>query len=137
MIRLVIAFLCAAAACMIVAGALTSAQAPATSTPDSFVTQVTRSGRDAFAADMTANGRFVVIESNGDIATEKTVTRNNTDGNREIFLYDYAQRRIFQLTNTHSVLKPATSPSPSPSPSPSVSPSPLPTVSPTPPADLA
>lgn len=141
MIRLVIAFLCAAAACMIVAGALTSAQAPATSTPDSFVTQVTRSGRDAFAADMTANGRFVVIESNGDIATEKTATRNNTDGNREIFLYDYAQRRIFQLTDTRSVLNPPGSPSPTPSPSPSPSvspsPSPSPTASPTPtPIDL-
>jgi uncharacterized protein (TIGR03437 family) len=139
MIRLVIAFLCAAAACMIVAGALTSAQAPATSTPDSFVTQITRSSRDAFVGDMTANGRFVVIESNGDIATEKTTTRNNTDGNREIFLYDYAQRRTFQLTDTRSVLNPPGSPSPTPSPSPSVSPSPSPspTASPTPtPIDL-
>src|ERR1041385_8502062 len=93
MLRLVIAFLCAGAACMLVAGALTSAQSPASSTPDSFVTQVTNSVRfsstnpvNSFAGDTSANGRFVVIESNGDIATEKTATRNNQDGNREIFL---------------------------------------------------
>src|SRR6266851_5337482 len=132
MIRLVIAFLCAAAACMLIAGALTSAQAPASSTPDTFVTQVTSSARvsatnpvNSFAGDITANGRFVVIESNGDIATEKTASRNNQDGNREIFLYDYAQRRIFQITDTKSVLKPAGSPSPSPSPSASPSPTPV------------
>src|SRR5215813_8945284 len=142
MIRLVIAFLSAAAACMLVAGAISSAQSPATSTPDPFVTQITNSSRNSvlnqvgsFAGDTTANGRFVVIESNGDIATEKTATRNNQDGNREIFIYDYAQRRTYQITNTRNVLKPAGSPSPSPSPSPSVSPSPSPTVSPTPPAD--
>jgi uncharacterized protein (TIGR03437 family) len=133
---------------MMVVGALSSsAQSPANSTPDPFVTQVTNSTRDSFAGDMSANGRFVVIESNGDIATEKVPTlnpngtinpnaRNNEDGNREIFLYDYAQRRIFQLTNTRSVLNPPGSPSPtpspSPSPSPSVSPSPTPTPSPTP-----
>ena len=126
MIRLVIAFLTAAAACMLVAGALTSAQSPSTSTPDAYVTQVTSSNRlsattqvGSFASDMTANGRFVVIESNGDISTEKTATRNNQDGNREIFLYDYAQRRVFQITNTRNVLKPPGTPSPSPSPSPS------------------
>lgn len=129
MLRLVLAFLCAGAACMLVAGALTSsAQAPANFTPDPFATQITHSTRDSFTNDMSANGRFVVIESNGDIATEKTATRNNQDGNREVFLFDYAQRRIFQLTDTKSVLKVAASPSPSPSPSPSASPS----VSPSP-----
>jgi len=132
MIRLVIAFLCAAAACMLIAGALTSAQSPSSSTPDPFVTQVTNSARNSFAGDTSANGRFVVIESNGDIATEKTASRNNQDGNREIFLYDYAQRRIFQLTDTKSVLNPPGSPSPTPSPSPSPSVSPSPTASPTP-----
>jgi uncharacterized protein (TIGR03437 family) len=134
MIRLVIAFLCAAAACMLIAGALTSAQAPASSTPDPFVTQVSSSAVNSFAGDISANGRFVVVESNGDISTEKTATRNNQDGNREIFLYDYAQRRIFQLTDTRSVLNPPGSPSPTPSPSPSPSPSvsPSPTASPTP-----
>lgn len=132
MIRLVIAFLCATAACMLVAGAFSSsAQAPANPTPDTFVTQITRSARDSFVNDTSANGRFVVIESNGDIATEKTSTRHNQDGNREIFLYDYAQRRIFQITDTKSVLKPAGSPSPSPTPSPSPSVSPSPTPSPT------
>ena len=138
MIRLVIAFLCAAVACMLIAGALTSAQSPSSSTPDPFITQVTSSSRTSatnpvgsFAGDITANGRFVVIESNGDIATEKTATRNNQDGNPEIFLFDYAQRRIFQLTDTKSVLNPPGSPSPTPSPSPSPSVSPSPTASPT------
>src|SRR5262249_23031868 len=104
MIRLVIAFLCAAAASMLVAGALSSsAQSTSASAPDAYFTQVTNSNRSSstnqvgsFASDTSANGRFVVIESNGDIATEKTATRNNQDGNREIFVYDYAQRRIFQ-----------------------------------------
>jgi uncharacterized protein (TIGR03437 family) len=61
--------------------------------------------RNSFAGDMSGNGRFVVIESEGDIATERTPQRNNADGNPEIFLFDYAQRRIFQITNTKSVLK--------------------------------
>ena len=120
MIRLVIAFLCAAAACMLVVGALSSsAQSTSSSTPDAYAVQITNSNRPSsttqvgsFADDISANGRFVVIESNGDIATEKTATRNNQDGNREIFLFDYAQRRVFQLTNTRNVLKPPGSPSP-------------------------
>ena len=37
----------------------------------------------------------------------KKANRNNADGNREIFLYDYAQRRIFQITNTKNVPNPA------------------------------
>ncbi|MBA3768340.1 MAG: hypothetical protein H0W99_15450, partial [Acidobacteria bacterium] len=74
---------------------------------DPFVTQITSSDRESFAGDTSGNGRFVVIESNGDIATEKTTTRNNADGNREIFLFDYAQRRIFQITNTKSALRDA------------------------------
>ena len=115
---------------MLVAGALSSAQAPASATPDPFVSQVTNSARESFAGDISANGRFVVIQSNGDIATEKTAARNNQDGNLELFLYDYAQRRVFQLTNTRSVLNPPGSPSPTPSPSPS--PSVSPTASPTP-----
>ena len=63
--------------------------------------------RDSFAGDISGNGRFVVIESTGDIATNRTPARNNADGNHEIFLFDYAQRRIFQITNTTSVLKDA------------------------------
>ncbi len=35
---------------------------------------------------------------------------DNSDGNREIFLFDYAQRRIFQITNTKSALKDRTKP---------------------------
>src|SRR6266852_2222084 len=129
MLRLVLAFLCATVACFLVAGALSSAQTTANFTPDPFAAQIThaQAGRDSTAGDMTANGRFVVIESDGDIATEKTASRNNQDGNSEIFLFDYAQRRIFQITDTKSVLKPAGSPSPSPSPSPRPSASPSPT----------
>src|SRR6185436_13236595 len=56
-----------------------------------------------------------------DVATAKPnpPVINNADGNREIFLYDYAQRRTFQLTNTRHVLKTA---SPSPTPTPTVDP---------------
>lgn len=72
--------------------------------------------RNSFAADIDGGGRLVVIESNGDISTERTphvrdasgqiVTRgrNNEDGNQEIFLLDYAQRRIFQITDTTRAL---------------------------------
>ena len=84
----------------------------ASPTPDPFVAQITSTAAnfDSFATDINGNGRFVVIESNGDIATLKpgetaeTKSPNNTDGNREIFLFDYAQRRIFQITNTKSAL---------------------------------
>ena len=107
--------------------------------PDPFVTQLTSSPPGvatnqfySVAGGMSGNGRFVVIESNGDIATEKTATRNNADGNREIFLVDYAQRRIFQITDTKSLLKPAGSPTPTPTPTPTPSASPTPTPTPTP-----
>lgn len=63
--------------------------------------------RNSFAGDISGNGRFVVIESEGDISTERTPARNNADGNPEIFLFDYAQRRIFQITNTKNALKDA------------------------------
>jgi uncharacterized protein (TIGR03437 family) len=91
---------CAVALLVLLAGASSIIQAQ--TTPDPFITQITTSARDSFAADMSGNGRFVVIESTGDISTEKTTARNNADGNREIFLFDYAQRRIFQITNTTS-----------------------------------
>jgi len=71
-------------------------------TQDPFVAQITTSNRESFAGDISGDGRFVVIESTGDISTEKTTSRNNADGNREIFLFDYAQRKIFQITNTTS-----------------------------------
>src|SRR3989442_888042 len=102
MVRLILAFLCAAAAWMLVAGALSHAQSTSSSAPDPFLAQITHgaSTRDSFAGDISANGRFVVFESTGDVATEKIPTfnssgapnpnaRNNEDGNREIFLYDY------------------------------------------------
>ncbi len=80
----------------------------------STFTQVTSSTANAFVGGISGDGRFVVFESTGDLATlnptEITRTVNNADGNREIYLYDYAQRRIFQITNTTSARKDATKP---------------------------
>lgn len=91
---------CAAAfLVLLLLGASVSLQAQ--TTPDPFVAQVTTSANNSFANDMSGNGRFVVIESTGNIATDKSV-HNNADGNREIFLFDYAQRKIFQITDTTS-----------------------------------
>jgi len=123
---------------MLMAGALGSAQSTSSSTPDAFLAQVTKATRDSFATDISANGRFVVFEATADSATLKpgqtasTKSPTNTDGNTEIFLYDYAQRRVFQLTDTKAVLNPSPSPTASPSPSPSPSPSVSPTASPSP-----
>ncbi|HEX8457386.1 MAG TPA: hypothetical protein VF656_08825 [Pyrinomonadaceae bacterium] len=91
------------------------AQATPTPTPDSFFAQVTSSTTaNSFVGGISGNGRFVVFESTGDLATlapgETTRTVNNADGNREIFLYDYAQRRIFQLTSTTSARKDTAAP---------------------------
>ncbi|MFN2515207.1 MAG: hypothetical protein ABR556_03240 [Pyrinomonadaceae bacterium] len=116
--------LCAIAALVAAFGAFSYAlgQTPS-ATPDPFVVQLTSSpaGFSSFAGDITANGRFVVFESNGDLDTQ---SRKNADGNREIYLADYAQRRIFQLTNTINVPKPPASPTPTPSPSPTPNPTP-------------
>lgn len=79
--------------------------APASAQVDSVIGQVTSSATESFVGGLSGNGRFAVFESNGNIATENP---RNTDGNREIFLFDYAQRRIFQITNTTSLLKDAT-----------------------------
>ena len=108
-------------------------------TADPFIAQITSSlTQNSFAGDISGDGRFVVIESTGDIATENP---DNTDFNREIFLYDHAQRRVFQITHTKSALRaasacptptPTPTPSPSPSPSPDASPSPSPTPTPSP-----
>jgi uncharacterized protein (TIGR03437 family) len=98
---------CAAALFVLLLGASLSIQAQ--TTPDPFVAQVTTSTSNSFATDMSGNGRFVVIESTGDIATDKSV-HNNADGNREIFLFDYAQRRIFQITDTKSARVDTTKP---------------------------
>lgn len=124
-----------AVALFLISGAFSAARAQTlTPTPDSVVFQITNStipptptptasptptptatptptptpvdiNRESFVGDISGDGRFVVIESSGDIATERSDARNNRDGNSEIFLFDYAQRRIFQITNTTSALK--------------------------------
>lgn len=68
---------------------------------DSVIGQITSSAQESYAGGISGDGRFVVFESIGDIATENP---RNADGNREIFLFDYAQRRIFQITDTKSLL---------------------------------
>lgn len=68
---------------------------------DSAVGQITSSAQESFAGGISGDGRLVVFESNGNVATENP---RNADGNREIFLFDYAQRRIFQITDTKSLL---------------------------------
>jgi Tol biopolymer transport system component len=68
---------------------------------DTLIGQVTSSVSESFAGSISGDGRFVVFESNGNLATENP---RNEDGNTEIFLFDYAQRRIFQITDTKSVL---------------------------------
>lgn len=137
----VLRMFCALIVLTLVSGAFFSAvsQTPS-ATPAPFVSQLTSgvAGFNSYAKDVTANGRFVVVESNGDIATEKIPNRdsagnpnpnprNNEDGNREIFLIDYAQRRVFQITNTKNVPKPTPTPTPTPTPSPSPTPTPAPT----------
>ena len=136
--------LCASIVSLLLGGSLASVSAQTSSpTPDPFVVQLTSNPSAAFntsIGDITANGRFVVFVSNGDLSTEKTIDgRNNADGNREIFLADYAQRRIFQITNTKNVPNPSPSPTPTPTPTPTPSPTPSPSPTPTPlptPADL-
>jgi uncharacterized protein (TIGR03437 family) len=68
---------------------------------NSVIGQLSNSISPSFAGAMSGDGRFVVFESRGDLATENP---RNADGNNEIFLFDYAQRRIFQITDTKSVL---------------------------------
>ena len=68
---------------------------------DTVIGQFTSSVEESFAGGMTGNGRFVVFESRGNLATDNP---RNSDFNIEIFLFDYAQRRIFQITDTKSVL---------------------------------
>ena len=68
---------------------------------DSVVGQISNAAAETFVTGISGDGRFVVMESTGNIATENP---RNTDFNREIFLFDYAQRRIFQITDTKSLL---------------------------------
>lgn len=72
---------------------------------DAVLGQITGSSVDSFAGGISGDGRFIVFESTGNIATYQP---DNSDGNREIFLFDYAQRRIFQITHTKSLLTDAT-----------------------------
>lgn len=68
---------------------------------DSVLGQVTNSSRESYIGGISGNGRLIVFESTGDLATENP---RNSDGNSEIFLFDYAQRRIYQITDTKNVL---------------------------------
>ena len=68
---------------------------------DSAIGQITDSPAESFVGGISGDGRLVVFESTGNIATENP---RNADGNREIFIFDYAQRRIFQITDTKSLL---------------------------------
>ncbi|MDQ2746820.1 MAG: hypothetical protein M3T96_06130, partial [Acidobacteriota bacterium] len=56
---------------------------------NSVIGQITNAAAESFAGGISGDGRFVVFESTADLATENP---RNTDGNREIFLFDYAQR---------------------------------------------
>lgn len=67
---------------------------------DAVIGQISNSAAESFAGGISGDGRFVVFESTGNLATDNP---RNTDGNREIFLFDYAQRRIFQITDTRSL----------------------------------
>ena len=67
---------------------------------DSVIGQLTNSGSESFAGGISGDGRLVVFESIGNLATENP---RNADGSREIFIFDYAQRRIFQITDTKSL----------------------------------
>ena len=75
---------------------------PAAAQAESVISQITSSARDSYAGTISGDGRFVVFESSGDLATENP---RNADGNPEIFLWDFAQRRIFQITDTKPVQK--------------------------------
>lgn len=68
---------------------------------DSVAAQVTSSTSNSFTGGTSGDGRLIVFESTGNIATENP---RNTDGNPELFIFDYAQRRIFQITDTKPVL---------------------------------
>src|SRR5688572_25213278 len=73
----------------------------ASSQADPVIGQISNSTGESFAGSISGDGRFVVFESTGNVATENP---RNEDGNAEIFLFDFAQRRIFQITDTQSVL---------------------------------
>jgi uncharacterized protein (TIGR03437 family) len=75
---------------------------PVAAQTNSVIGQFTSSSQESFAGGISGDGRFVVFESKSDLATEDP---RNSDGNSEIFIWDFAQRRIFQITDTKAVLK--------------------------------
>ncbi|HVG39498.1 MAG TPA: hypothetical protein VM870_09425, partial [Pyrinomonadaceae bacterium] len=105
---------------LIIVAAVVNSAVAAAQTPDVFLNQITSGTRDSFTNGVSGDGRFAVIESTGDIAT---INPDNADANREIFLLDYGQRRIFQLTRTKSPLLTPT-PAPTPTPTPTATPTP-------------
>ncbi|MBA3600689.1 MAG: hypothetical protein H0W45_05515 [Acidobacteria bacterium] len=80
---------------------------PVSAQVDSVIGQLTNSPVESFAGGISGDGRLVVFESTANLATENP---RNADGNREIFLFDYAQRRIFQITDTTSLRTNVTNP---------------------------
>jgi len=85
---------------LLLAFVLVTSFSPVSAQVDSVLGQLTSSNTESFAGAISGDGRFVVFESKADIATENP---RNSDLNSEIFLFDYAQRRIFQITNTKSL----------------------------------
>ena len=67
--------------------ALISTVANVSAQSEAVIGQVSSSGAESFAGSMSGDGRFVVFESRGNLATENP---RNTDNNVEIFLFDYA-----------------------------------------------
>lgn len=86
---------------LILLAAILALPSIASAQADTVIGQFTSSAEESYAGGISGDGRFVVFESRGNLATENP---RNSDFNTEIFLFDYAQRRIFQITDTKSVL---------------------------------
>lgn len=71
---------------------------------NSLAEKLVSSGYQVYTEDMSGDGRFTVIVAQVELNTVPGSPRNNADGNVEIFLFDYAQRHIFQITNTKNLL---------------------------------
>ena len=87
--------------CFIFLALALSTASPIFGQANTLLAQITNSTPESIATSVSGDGRFVVFESRGNLAT---VNPRNADANLEIFLWDYAQRQIFQITNTKSVL---------------------------------
>jgi WD40-like Beta Propeller Repeat. len=70
---------------------------------NSLSRKITPTTTTGFTEDISGDGRFAVMVSQSNLTTVAG-TRNNVDGNYEVFLFDYAQRHVFQITNTKSLL---------------------------------